>query len=130
MRSVAREVVFKFIFSKLFNSETEGLFNALLKNSEITESDKDFAYDLLDFIEKDYSKYEEIFNDLTLKFHSSRIFPADKCACILGMAEFDNYSETPKPVIINEAVNLAGKYSTEKSTDFVNGILAEYTRGK
>ncbi len=130
MRSVAREVVFKFIFSKLFNSETEGLFNALLKNSELTESDKDFAYDLLDFIEKDYSKYEEIFNDLTLKFHSSRIFPADKCACILGMAEFDNYSETPKPVIINEAVNLAGKYSTEKSTDFVNGILAEYTRGK
>ena len=130
MRSVAREVVFKFIFSKLFNSETEGLFNALLKNSELTESDKDFAYDLLDFIEKDYSKYEEIFNDLTLKFHSSRIFPADKCACILGMAEFDNYSETPKPVIINEAVNLASKYSTEKSTDFVNGILAEYTRGK
>lgn len=130
MRSVAREVVFKYTFSKLFNSDDEGLFNALLVNPELTQADKEFAQNLLNFIEKDFEKYQEIFNDLTLKFHSTRIFPADKCACVLGMAEFDNYPDTPKPVIINEAVNLAGKYSTEKSTDFVNGILAEYTRGR
>ena len=130
MRSTAREVVFKYLFSKLFNSDDEGLFNVLLINPDLNQKDKEFAQDLLEFVEKDFDKYEEVFNDLTLKYHSTRIFPADKCACILGMAEFDNFKDTPLPVIVNEAVNIAGKYSTEKSTDFVNGILAEYTRGK
>lgn len=130
MRSTAREVVFKYMFSKLFNSDDEGLFNLLLINPDLTGADKEFAQTLLDVVEKDFNRYEEIFNDLTLKFHSTRIFPADKCACILGMAEFDNFKETPLPVIVNEAVNIAGKFSTERSTDFVNGILAEYTRGK
>ena len=29
---------------------------------------------------------------------------------------------------IDEAVKLAAKFSTEKSTDFVNGILARYAK--
>ena len=43
------------------------------------------------------------------------------------MAEFDNFKQTPKIVIIDEAVKLAAKYSTDNSPDFVNGILATYT---
>ena len=49
---------------------------------------------------------------------------------MLGMAELDNFPDTPVAVVINETVNVAGKYSTENSTSFINGILAEYSRGK
>ena len=49
---------------------------------------------------------------------------------MIGMAELDNFPNTPVAVVIDEAVNLAGKYSTENSTDFVNGILAQYSREK
>jgi len=44
------------------------------------------------------------------------------------MAELNRFKETPVAVVINETVNLVAKYSTENSTDFVNGILAEYVR--
>ena len=58
------------------------------------------------------------------------VFNTDKCAILIGMAELDNFPETPIPVVIDEAVKLSALYSTEKGTDFVNGILAEYVRSK
>jgi transcription antitermination protein NusB len=45
--------------------------------------------------------------------------------CILRMASFELLYdvETPVKVIINEAVEIAKKYSTSESSRFVNGIL-------
>jgi N utilization substance protein B len=45
---------------------------------------------------------------------------------VLRMSVFElNHSSTPGPVIINEAVELAKKFSTEDSGRFVNGVLAK-----
>ena len=55
---------------------------------------------------------------------------ADKCAILIGMAELENMVNTDVPVIIDEAVKLCAKFSAERSTDFVNGILAQYSREK
>ena len=46
------------------------------------------------------------------------------------MAELDNFPETDIPIVIDETVSISAKYSTEKSTDFVNGIMSEYVRSK
>jgi N utilization substance protein B len=45
---------------------------------------------------------------------------------LLRMAAFElgHRPETPRPVIINEAVELAKRFSTENSGRFVNGVLA------
>jgi transcription antitermination protein NusB len=44
---------------------------------------------------------------------------------VLRLASFElKYTDTPSSVVINEAVELAKKYGTEKSSSFVNGILA------
>ena len=69
-------------------------------------------------------------NELTENFRPERIFTADRCAIKIGMAEMDAFSETPTPVVIDEAVKLAAKFSTENSTDFVNGILAVYSKSR
>ena len=46
-------------------------------------------------------------------------------ANVLRLATFELLgTDTPTPVIINEAVELAKKYSTEQSAGFVNGVLA------
>ena len=59
-----------------------------------------------------------------------KLHRTDMCALMLGMAELDNFPQTPVPVVIDETVNLVAKYSTESSTDFVNGVLAEYAKEK
>ena len=54
MRSLSREIVFKYIFSKLFNQNDEGLFDVLCK--ELNDEDKSFAKDLLNAIETNEKK--------------------------------------------------------------------------
>lgn len=126
MRTYARECVFKYLFARLFNPSDEELF-ALLCN-ELNDDDKKFANDLLLSIDNTYDKYIDKIEELSIGFKLNRVHSADKCALLLGMAELDNFRETPIPVVINETVNIVAKYSTESSTSFVNGILAEFAK--
>lgn len=127
MRSSSREIVFKYIFSKLFNSDDEGLFDVLL--SELGgESDKDFAAALLKSVEENNDRYDEIISRFLHNFKFDRLFKTDLCAIKIGMAELDNFPDTPVPVVIDEAVKLSAKFSTDRSPDFVNGILAAYSK--
>jgi N utilization substance protein B len=40
-----------------------------------------------------------------------------------SVAEFLGYPTTPKPVIINEAIEIARKFSSPESAQFINGVL-------
>jgi len=40
-----------------------------------------------------------------------------------SVAEFIGYPSTPKPVIINEAIEIARKFSSLESVQFINGVL-------
>ena len=42
----------------------------------------------------------------------------------MGIFELRYRPDTPRAVVINEAVELAQRYSTEESGRFVNGVLA------
>lgn len=128
MRSTSREIVFKYIFSKLFNPDSEGLFAALLSASDCNASDKEFATALLSAVESGSAGYDDAIANLSQNFKPERIFKTDVCAIKIGMAELDNFKDTPVPVVIDEAVKLSAKFSTDKSPDFVNGVLAAYVR--
>ena len=126
MRSLAREAVFKYIYSRLFNPCDEGLFDVLCK--DLNDSDKSFAKTLLDSIDNNQEKYIDAINNLANGYKINRVYNVDKCALMLGMAELDTFKETDTPIIIDETVNLVAKFSAENSTDFVNGIIAEYAK--
>lgn len=126
MRSLSREIVFKYIFSKLFNPNDEGLFDVLSK--DLNNEDKNFATKLLTAVESKEQEYLSSLERLSISYKLNRIHNADKCTILLGMAELDTFPETPIPVVVDEAVKIAAKYSTENSTDFVNGILAQYAK--
>ncbi len=128
MRSLAREAVFKFLFSQLFNQDDEGLFTVLCK--DLSQPNKLFAQDLLTAINNKKEEYLEKIENLAIGYKLNRVHNADKCALLLGIAELDNFINTPVAVVIDETVNIVAKYSTENSTDFVNGILAQYIKEK
>lgn len=128
MRSLAREVVFKCIFSQLFNRDDEGLFAVLSK--DLKTEDKAFAKQLFDAINDNYDNYIQIIDEYANGYNYKRVYNADKCALLIGIAELNLFPQTPIAVVIDEAVKLSSTYSTEKSTDFVNGILAKYVREK
>ncbi len=124
MRTLARECVFKYIFSKLFNQQDEGLFAHLC--NELNNEDKEFANLILSIVEKNKQVYLDKIEQLSENFRLSRVLNTDKCALLIGMAELDKIDSTPVAVAIDEAVKLSAKFSGDRSPDYVNGILSSF----
>ena len=57
-------------------------------------------------------------------YKENRINPTDKSILLIAMAEIKYFDGIPPVVSVSEATGLARKYSTEKSADFVNGVLS------
>jgi N utilization substance protein B len=57
-----------------------------------------------------------------------RLPTVDRLLLRMGVYEMRHRPEVPRPVVINEAVELAKKFSTEASGRFVNGVLASASR--
>ena len=56
-----------------------------------------------------------------------RVYKVDLALIYLALKEID-YFDTPKKVVINEIIELAKNYSTEKSASFINGFLADFVK--
>ncbi|MFA6434329.1 MAG: transcription antitermination factor NusB [Elusimicrobiales bacterium] len=52
-----------------------------------------------------------------------RMSAIDRCLLRMAVCEMMFLEDAPVPVIIDEAIELAKKYSTENSGKFVNGVL-------
>jgi len=48
----------------------------------------------------------------------------------LGLYELEYVKKTPKKVVINEILEIAKEFSTEKSSSFINGILDQHSSKK
>ena len=81
---------------------------------------------ILSLLEKVFAQAEEI--DTMLKKFSDhwtleRMSMVDRNILRLGICELMFEASTPPKVVINEAVEIAKKFGTEDSPDFINGIL-------
>ena len=52
-----------------------------------------------------------------------RMATVDRNVLRASVAEFLGYNSTPRPVIINEALEIARKFSSPESVQFINGVL-------
>ena len=126
MRTLAREIVFKYVYSRLFNPNDEGLFDVLAK--ELNDDDKTFALTIKNQIISNEQIYFEKISDLSIGFKLNRIYSTDKCAMQIAICEMRYFDDVPNIVAISEAMELVRKYSTAESPNFVNGILAEFKK--
>ena len=57
-----------------------------------------------------------------------RMAVVDRNLLRAGVAEFLVFPQTPKPVIINESLEIARKFSSPESVHFINGVLDSVAR--
>lgn len=126
MRTVARETLFKIIFSSQFTQTyDETLKRALIKADKLDESDISYCDSIIEILTEHGKEFTEIIDGHSRLFPESRLFPADRSVILIALAEIFYRDDIPDAVSVNEAVNIAAKYSTGKSASFVNGLLAE-----
>ncbi len=61
-------------------------------------------------------------NNNLFGYEPGRVFKVDMALLYLAVTEIYHY-HTPSAVVVNEVLELAKKYSTNKSAQFINGIL-------
>ena len=66
---------------------------------------------------------DELITGSTIRWQFSRLSPVDRSILRLAVYQLKFCLEIPPKVVINEAIELAKRYSTDKSGPFVNGVL-------
>ena len=129
MRTVARETLFKIVFSTQFNPiEDDGFKKAIYKAEKLDENDIDYCESVLKSVKEHGEEFSRIIDSRSKLFPESRLFPADRSVLLIALAEIKYRDDIPQTVSVNEAANIASKYSSAKSASFVSCILAEILR--
>lgn len=91
----------------------------LFKNEE----DREFVKKLFRKSVLNYKEYEQLISDFIKNWDVERIAFMDIVVMVLAIAEMTEFSEIPVKVSLDEYIEIAKFYSTEKSNVFINGIL-------
>jgi len=66
---------------------------------------------------------DRLIENSVIRWHISRLSTVDKSILRLSVYQLKFCSDIPPKVVINEAIELAKKFSTAQSSGFVNGVL-------
>ena len=122
-RRSVREQAFRLIYQLEFvHDDPKDIFNNCSSRLRyIDEYEKRIIYDELFGVYENLSEIDEIITHNS-KWAMNRLNKVDLALIRLGIYELI-YEKNKIPIVINEIVNLASRYGTSSSANFVNGIL-------
>ncbi len=126
-RKKSREYAFRLVFEKFFHEPEMDLeFEDM--GLEVLEEDRPFLNSLVGGVNTHYDDIMDIISKNTVGYKMERIYKVDLAILVLAVYEIKFDGSSPEKVVINEAIELAKKYSTEKSPSFINGVLAKVVK--
>ncbi len=125
-RSRAREVALQVLFQDDLNpglnpAKSDEFLCARLKADELIA----FARSLVAGVRRNRTELDELLAKTADNWSIERMAATDRNVLRLGAYEI-LYADTPDRVAINEAVELAKRYGSSHSAQFVNGILDRF----
>jgi N utilization substance protein B len=125
-RSRAREVALQLLFEDDVNprssvADTKRFISGRLNAPDLEE----FCLSLVLGVRRNQGELDELLSKTADNWSVERMAATDRNILRLGAYEI-LYTETPDRAAINEAVELAKRYGTAQSAQFVNGILDKF----
>ena len=129
------EETFNHIFEREFNfGDEEVQFDKLLTPDEVREieadtsiewksEDKEFAEALVLSVLANRNEIDQYIEKVAENWEIDRIALLDRILIEMAVAEMLRFPTIPTKVSINEAIEIAKTFSTDKSGQFVNGVL-------
>lgn len=120
-----REAVLKALYAyELGTDEASYVINTIIKpDAGDDKSEIEFAENLFLKTIRLRNDFDALITSKIQNWELSRIALIDKLVLRMALCEFLHFEDIPTKVTINEAIELAKKYSTAKSGRFVNGVL-------
>ena len=139
-RRLARESAIRFLYSTDFNKnenleemikeffEVEEEHNEDKLLNELNSNDTRFAEKIIRGTIENLQHIDQLIESNTTGWTKDRIAKVDLAILRLALYEIKFRDDIPDSVAINEAIELAKKYSTDESGGFINGVLGKIIR--
>ena len=120
-RVLAYQLIFGYVFTKVKNDE---LLAEYQTDDTLSMDDKDYIGRLYEGV---VDKYDELISHISDNLHGytiDRVYKSDLAAMLLAVYEIKYMEDIPNKVALNEALEIVKDFSEERSSKFVNGVLA------
>ena len=124
-RTEQREQAFCLVFQNLFNNEE----TLAIYEENVAKVGK-YAKALFDGVDSKIEELDEVINIYSKGWKTNRLPKVNLAILRLAIYEIKYVDDVPASVAINEAVELAKKYSGEGDYSFINGILGSVAKGE
>lgn len=124
LRRKARELALQVLYQ--CETSGQGVEEALvltMANFEANKKAFGYARELLLGIESRKAEIDELIRDHSAHWRLERMALVDLNILRIGVYELCACPDVPASVVINEALEVAGRYSADDATSFINGIL-------
>ena len=123
-RRKSRELALQMLFQADMAKQTPELVRNTFwaERTNVASAVRGFADDLFRVASDRRSEIDELIEKHT-EWRIDRMATVDRNVLRQAVAEFLGYPETPRTIVINEALEIARRFSTPESVRFINGVL-------
>lgn len=125
-RKSAREEAMKLVYQLIMNKTSSvEILKDYYENleMELPDEEKEYIDSSVTGVEKNTDEIDKYIEEYSKGWKINRISKVDLAIMRLSIYEMLRRQDVPNASSVNEAVELAKKYSGEKSSSFINGIL-------
>jgi len=124
LRRVARECALQMLYQlDIGKHSKDEILRTYWQMNEHPAKVREFAEQLFDGTVQQLKQIDKVIQQHTKNWRLGRMAAVDRNVLRLAVFEFLSGGKTPETVVINEALEIARKFSTQESAQFVNGIL-------
>lgn len=124
-RRKSRELALQMLFQSDMGRQTSDQVEKTFweEREDLEETVRGFAQDLFRTAMERREEIDLLIEKHTQHWRMERMAAVDRNILRAGVAEFIGFPKTPRPVVINEALEIARRYSSPESVQFINGVL-------
>lgn len=131
VRRDAREAAVQYLYQReMQGDQSDQALEEFYEMRGLSPSGKRFCNELLQGWMQHREEIDEVIAKNARNFEFHRLSAVDRNVLRIACHEILFRSDIPAPVAINEAIEIAKKYSTEDSGKFVNGVLDNIRKQK
>lgn len=128
-RRASREIAMKLLYQlEIQKGDREEQIQRVLEENSFTEKDRSYVIEVVEGVQRNLADIDKAIELHSKGWKISRISKIDLSILRLSIYEICFRDDIPYNVSVNEAVELAKKYSNEDAGSFVNGILSKVSK--
>ena len=129
-RRKSRELALQMLFQFDMGQQTPDHVRRTFWNErkDLDAKVRGFADELFAIASERGEEIDQIIERNAEHWRMERMAVVDRNVLRVGVAEFIGFPDTPRPVVINEALEIGRRFSTPESVQFINGVLDSVAR--